>query len=184
MTLTNTIQIPYMDLITPPETEPLTLSEVKTALKIDGNDEDDFLIKLIRGAREAAERYLRRSIITQTWQLQFDQYVPTVVNLPRGPVQSVVSVKIIDHEWNETVINPDNYRLNAGKECLVLEAIPFGMVIQIRYVAGYGDIDHIPAQLKMGMIQHINAMYEDRTGSEDLPQMVRNLYAPFCIMKI
>ena len=76
--------VPYLDLANSPMTEPLTLAETKLALRVDGNEDDNMIIGLIKAARIMAEEYLRRSLITQTWKLQFDNFAPSIVNLPRG----------------------------------------------------------------------------------------------------
>lgn len=184
MVTTNITQIPYLDLITAPSVEPVTLNEVKLALRIDNNDEDGLLINMIRAAREAAENYLRRSLITQTWQLQYDSCVPNRVALPKGPVQSIESVKIIDSDWNETTMSDAAYYLNAGKEILVFEVSPIGMIIQIRYVTGYGEMENVPQQIKQGMLNHIANMYEDRVGGGTLTEVIKSQYAPFKLFRL
>ena len=178
------MQIPYLDLVTPPATEPLTLAEAKLALRVDGSVEDGYITSLIKAARGVAEEYLWRSLITQTWQLQFDQYVPNVVLLPKGPVKSITSVKMIAQDWSETVVATGNYRLNAGKEQLIFSAAPIGIIIQIKYVAGYGDSTCIPYQIKQGMLMHIASMYENRSGDVELPRLTVDFYAPYKLVKI
>ncbi|MBN9265961.1 MAG: phage gp6-like head-tail connector protein [Hyphomicrobium sp.] len=100
-------------LVTGPSVEPVTLDELKAWAKIDSADEDALLTSLIAAARDAAEQYLRRALITQTVRLTLDLDgrgidlpegvydlpvsaiyggLPTVVELPRPPVSSVTSV--------------------------------------------------------------------------------------------
>ena len=177
-------QIPYLDLISPPTTEPLTVTEVKAALRIDGVQEDGFILNLIKAARVMAEEHLKRSLITQTWQLQYDKYAPSVIALPRGPVQSVVAVKVIDREWVEQAIDPTTYYLNAGKESLVFEASAMGNIVQVRYVAGYGTVAQVPTAIKQGMLSHVVNMYENRSGSRALPEDAMALYKNYRIIRL
>lgn len=176
------MQIPYLDQIKPPASEPLTLSEAKLALRIDGSAEDAYIISLIKAARQCAEEYLRRSLITQEWQLQYDQYTPGIVYLPKGPIQEIIVAKVISQDWSETTIAPIDYYLNATKEKLIFAKTPIGMIIQIKYKSGYGDSDDVPLQLKEGMLAHIASMYENRDGNADLPRRTVDFYTPYKIL--
>ncbi len=178
------MQIPYLDLVTPPASEPLTLAEAKLALRVDGSNEDGYIVSLIKAARNTAEEYLRRSLVTQSWQLQFDNYVPQCVTLPKGPVQSVTFVKTIAQDWSETTVSSTNYRLNAGKENIIFSEAPIGMIVQIKYVTGYGDSTDVPYQIKQGMLAHIAAMYDNRDGNVDLTQATKDLYAAYKVVKL
>ncbi len=43
--------------------EPITIKEAKSYLRLDSDYEDDNLIQMIRAVREAAEQYLRCSLV-------------------------------------------------------------------------------------------------------------------------
>ena len=178
------MQIPYLDLIVPPATEPLTLADTKLALRVDGSLEDGYIVRLIKAARETAEEYLRRSLVTQSWQLQYDQYVPKILVLPKGPVQTVTQVKIISQDWSETIVDPNNYYLNAGKEVLRFKAQPIGLIIQVQYVTGYGDSVDVPGPIKQGMISHVVSMYENRDGVGGLPKTALECYAQYKLFRV
>lgn len=176
-------QIPYLNIITPPEVEPLTLAEAKLSLRVDGSGDDSFIVNLIKAARVMAEEYLKRSLITQSWQLQYDQYAPSVVVLPRGPVQKIDHVKIIARDWSEQIVDSLTYFLNAGKEQLVFDAAPVGHIVQIQYDTGYGDSSAIPQSIKQGMLAHIVSMYENRMENKGIPEAAMALYDQHRIMK-
>lgn len=155
--------------VTGPASEPVTLGEVKAWAKIDHSDEDALLISLIAAAREAAEQYLRRSLISQTLRLTlgldgcglgdylgegtYDLPVtalygglPSYVLLPRGPVQSIASVTTYGLDDAGTVFDPAYYTLNADGSRLSLAygaSWPSGLrpsaSCEVVYVAGYGD---------------------------------------------
>ena len=177
-------QIPYLDLVEQPATEPLTLNEVKHALQVDSSADDSHIIALIKAARVMAEEYLKRSLITQTWQLQYDLYSPSVVALPRGPVQQVNFVKIIARDWSEQLIDSNSYFLNAGKESLIFDAAPMGQIIQIQYVTGFGGEGDVPASIKQGMLQHVINMYENRNEDKALPESAIELYDQHRIVRL
>lgn len=59
-------------LITPPATEPVTLTDAKTFLKIDTTDDDTLVSACITGARRFVEEQTKRALITQTWEYWLD----------------------------------------------------------------------------------------------------------------
>jgi uncharacterized phiE125 gp8 family phage protein len=177
-------QIPYLDLINPPAQEPVSLAEVKLALRVDGNADDGHIQNLIKAARVMAEEYLRRALVTQTWQLQYDLYAPSVVNLPRGPIQSISFVKVINSEWVETTISESAYYLNAGKEALVFDAAPMGQIVQIQYVTGYGLPANVPEPIRQGIITHVLGMYQNRMDNRGVPDASLSLYNQYRSVKL
>ena len=54
-------------ITTEPATEPLTLTEAKEHLRVDGTDEDTLITSIITVARKLCENYTNRAFITQTW---------------------------------------------------------------------------------------------------------------------
>lgn len=102
-----------------PATEPITLAEVKSQLRIDqaDNSENDLLDLYIQSARETIEAINGIALITQTWRLTLDRfpggYSPwwdgvrdgaigslstgnrqVAIELPRYPLQAVTSMTV------------------------------------------------------------------------------------------
>jgi len=100
-----------LQLITAPETEPLTVAQAKAWCRIDTNADEALVTALIRAARTFAENRLRRSLLTQTWCLTIDSFPgPSLMGVPWGveytlpghaiilerpPIQSITAVKYI-----------------------------------------------------------------------------------------
>ena len=55
-----------------PLQEPIDLLQAKIFLRIDGNQEDELLRRLIKTARQAIESYTVRSFIRQSWTFSFN----------------------------------------------------------------------------------------------------------------
>ncbi|WP_152051820.1 head-tail connector protein [Tautonia marina] len=156
-------------LVTPPASEPVSLSEAKAWARIDGSDDDATLTALITAARLAAEQYLRRSLITQTWKLTLDLCgargsepwwdgvvdgplnslyggLPNTIPLPRGPVSAISSVVTYDLDNSSATYSASNYRLDNSGDRLILN---YGAIwpanirpkagCEITYTAGYGS---------------------------------------------
>lgn len=124
-----------LQLISPPQVEPVTLSEVKEFLRVDPGDtsQDDVITGLIIAARSWAEAYTSRRFITQTWQLGMDFFpgyidlklagakvsspfvsgsnavlvgIRYAIILPYPPVQSIANFSYLNANGSTTVMNP------------------------------------------------------------------------------
>jgi phage conserved hypothetical protein, phiE125 gp8 family len=77
---------------TGPSSEPLTLSEVKAFLKVDGSDEDGLITLLIQAAREGVEKYCTLALLPQTITEYFGKFEQYGLRLSISPLISVTSV--------------------------------------------------------------------------------------------
>ena len=200
-----------LTLVTPPASEPVTLAEAKAWARIDTADDDGLLAGLIAAARQAAEEYLRRSLVTQTWRLtvdgeaggrgewtpgvydlpvnHFDAALPDAIDLPRGPVQSITAVTTYDAANAAAVFAPAGYRcdparllLNPGYSWPAGLRTPGGT--DILYTAGYGAPADVPRPIRTGLLIHAASLYEQRGLCDDaagLPPGCLALYAPYRI---
>ena len=105
----------YAVRMTPPASEPLSLAEVKTFLRIDGSADDSILTTLIASARIMAEELTGKSLITQSWKLAYDDAVPACVKLIYLPLQAISSVVAINDAEESTTINSTQYQVNAAR---------------------------------------------------------------------
>ncbi|VAX28193.1 hypothetical protein MNBD_NITROSPINAE05-808, partial [hydrothermal vent metagenome] len=119
-------------LKTPPASEPVTLGEAKSYLRISDADDDAFITALITAIRERFESFALRSVITQTWTLWLDGFpaankkgapgdgnfelpvshfdaVKRVLEIPRPRLLSVAFIKTYDTENSATVFASSNY---------------------------------------------------------------------------
>lgn len=171
---------PYLILETAPASEPLTLTETKNYLRVSGSDEDTLITELIKAVRQAAENFLNSALITQTWNIRFDRYAPSEAKLPFGPVQSVEGVFLIDETGSETELSSSAYRLTAGNDKVQFNVTPVAHQVEVTYVTGYGNSgSDVPSPIKQGMLSHIAAIYEGRSGASALPEQSLQLYSPF-----
>lgn len=117
-----------------PASEPITLSEVKYALRITNTAQDTFLTQCITDARIYAENYTGRKFITQTlvgytdnftgirdnWftgfregsELELYAKGERKITMDWAPVSSVSQVDTIDVDNTETVYASSNYYLD------------------------------------------------------------------------
>lgn len=67
-----------LTIITQPTVEPVTRTNMKDFLRVDSSDtsSDTLIDRLVTAARSAVEGFLRRALITQTWDLVLDDIDP------------------------------------------------------------------------------------------------------------
>lgn len=167
--------------ITAPSSEPVTLTEAKLYLRVDSTTEDALISDLIVAARMDAEKYLKRSLISQTWQLAYNEYLEREVALQMPPIVSITSVVVTARDGTTQTIDPSTCYLNAAKNKLIFDNSVTGFLIEITYNTGYGAATAIPQPIKYGILSHIAALYDERglIGQANLPPQVSCLYNPF-----
>jgi uncharacterized phiE125 gp8 family phage protein len=166
-----------LKLKTAPAAEPVTLTEARNHVKVDSADDNLLITTLITTARQLAEKETKRAFITQTWQLILDS-AGSEIEIPKPPLQSVTSIKVIDDAGNESEVgssyydvdpsedSPGRVKLKAG--CTWPTHRGFASFI-IEFKAGYGDTaDKVPEMLRQAVLQIVGHLYDNR-GSEDIP---------------
>lgn len=176
--------------ITAPTSEPLTLAETKTHLRVSINDDDALITSLIVAARMMAEEYTGRAFITQSWRMWIDAFphggdaygegvyetstsllVKRYVIIPRPPLLAVTGVASYDdegvgtvfaaeHYFVDTASDPGRLALRTGASWPLAGRVTNG--ISIDFDAGYGGSADVPASIKAGMLAHIGHLYENR----------------------
>lgn len=160
-------------VIAGPATEPVSLAEVKTHLRVDIADDDAYITRLIQYAREQCEIGARRSFITRTLELRLECWpLDGDIEFPLGPLQSVTSVKWTDDAGVEHTMAATDYVVYAQLDPGVLMLKPsanwpggtlqIGPSIAVRYVAGYGADIAVPASYKQAILLMCGLMYENR----------------------
>lgn len=160
-------------IITPPETEPVTLAEAKLHLKVDGDEDDEKIPGLITAAREYCENYTRRALALQTFEGYLNRFpIVDYVELPRPPLKSVTSVIIKEATGAETTMTAD-VDYHADLESTVGRIIlPYGKSwpdftpfpsnpIRIRFAAGYTS-EEMPKLIKQAMLLLIGHWHMNR----------------------
>ena len=157
-------------VITPPVIEPVSLSEVKEYVKLDGEDEDVLLENLIASARITVEKLLGRSLLKQSIALRLDNWPRQVLNLPRSPIISVTAIRTVDEEGVKTTYNANNYYIIGGNKAQIIiksnSIFPVNYNrthggFEVEYIAGYGEEQKdVPENIRQAILQWIAVVYE------------------------
>ena len=159
-------------VITPPATEPVTLTQAKLHCRVDHDAEDSLIDSLITAARVYCEGVQNRAYVEQTLELTYDKFPAPVFYLPRPPLRSVESIKYTDKDGTEHIVDSDNYitdtasfkgrvSLKYGESwpSVILQPIA---AVKIRFTAGY---DEVPQTAKQAMLLLIGHWYVNREGA-------------------
>ncbi|WCK15408.1 head-tail connector protein [Agrobacterium tumefaciens] len=180
--------------VTAPEALPVSLEEVKKALRVDSADDDEMLTSLIQSAVDHYEGWtgvLGICLVDQTWRQSYDRY-NQCLRLPLGPVIAVDGVKTRDAAGTETQRPTTDYSVetDAAGRSYVRFVDGFTMpgdvarysAISIEYRAGWPIVDDkptVPADIITAIIARVQIGYEQTAtdASQTIANMERALIA-------
>lgn len=169
-----------LDVVTEPVAEPLSLTEVKTALRIDGSDEDTFLALLISTARRLVEQWTGRALVSTVYRATFQAFPPGTryFELPRTPVTAIGSIVYTDTNAVATTLDAADYTVALGDAIRPARIVPAYLTwwpqtrghiddVAITFTAGYADAASVPAELRSLVWMLADYTYKRPTSRED-----------------
>lgn len=162
-------------LTTAPTVEPFTVAEAKAQIRSVQSQEDGLILSYIGAARSAAEEYLSRGLLTQSWTLALSAFADVMPLPMAAPLQSVTSVKYYDVNGTQQTLAASNYTVDLfsrpGRVALAanqvwptLQSLRKVNKVEIQYVVGWTSRDLIPESIRQGMRIYIGALDADRDG--------------------
>lgn len=147
--------------IAPPAVSPVSLSDMKSYLRVDTTDDDNLIQDFIDSATVSVKQYIRRALITETFELTADGFTLSntqsderlaelgagmhmtsysyvlgqgqEMELPFLPIQSITSVKTFDRSNNESTFAASNYELDEqGGRLYLNEGVTFPSNLRAR----------------------------------------------------
>jgi hypothetical protein len=226
-----------LQVIVPPTVEPISLSDAKLHTRVDDDTSDDLFNVFITTARIAGENLTRRAFVTQTLQLTLDRFptgywpgsiignmpgYPRIypnstrrlyrrqsIELPKPPLQSIISVSYVDPNGDTQTLPESAYILVNDSDTVNPFIVPacgtswpetqdIPNCVTIQYESGW-PLDSngnptTPKAICAWMFVRVTGLYSQRenfvvgTVRKNLIQMDRsfvdNLLDPFVIMEI
>jgi uncharacterized phiE125 gp8 family phage protein len=163
-----------LTLITAATEEPLLLSEAKKQVELATQDtaHDEHLLRLIKTARQYAEEFTGRALVTQTWDFYLDQWPIDngMILLPKSPLASVTHVKYYDDDGTQQTWSSSNYVVQTSREPGRV-SLAYGQSwpsaryqpdsIVVRFVAGAARAS-VPDRIKAAMLLLIGHWFDHR----------------------
>ena len=165
------------------------LNEVKRYLRLSTNEEDSFLIDLIKSSISMLENYINKSVFNKKLQLQTDYCDQTnSLSLPFAPVKEIEVVNLVSKKTGKMIpIENNKYKLQAGdilyfdnfflnnlnyhKQYLVINYHTSGIFKEI--------IENQEMALKQALFAHIAYLYDNRGNNISFPQFIKNAYGKY-----
>lgn len=164
---------------TPPVVEPVSVSDAKAHLRVDGDDDNFYIASLISAAREWVEAYLDRTLVKTQWTLKMDRFPIGDIELPRPPMLPLaVSLTFTSESGAVSVLASNLYRVDSASTPGVVRPLreadwPAYMddanAITITYWAGYGDDGRsTPAAIRHAILMLVGQWYERRAAADSM----------------
>lgn len=160
------------EVSTEPGAEPISLDEAKVQLRVDADDENDFIESLISTARRKVEHETGRALTSQTIKAYWDAWpAGGSLPLPIYPAASVTSVKYIDEDGTLQTWASANYtadlvgmtpRIVPKPDVDTPDLGDYPNAVQVTYVAGSSTPGQVPAELKHAILAALTLLYERR----------------------
>lgn len=177
-----------IEVVTPPASEPVSLTEAKLHLRVDSADDDALITGLIKTAREHVEDHTGRALVTQQLILWLDRFpcssrrahlpIPEhsysvgntgLIYLPRSPVASVDKVSYLDPTTGVlTEFDSSKYRL-VDKKSLRPRLTP-------EYDQSWPDTRDVTNAVKIEMTCGVAADAVDETYKSAIKVLLKELY--------
>jgi len=180
-----------LQLLTPRVLQPLTLAEAKLHLRVDNTDEDDLIASLIVAATDAAEHYMGRAVLPQTWVQSLDAFADASVlqtsydlgsatqgntqkiALYMPPVTAITTITYLRaSDGTQQTLASNAYKLAKANDYLATVEPVYGTSwpsvrqqsesVQITFVTGYADAASVPALIKSWVKMRLGALYQNR----------------------
>jgi uncharacterized phiE125 gp8 family phage protein len=200
-TLRGSDYVPYGKLVlkTAPTSTVISLSEAKAFLRIDSDYDDDntYITSLINVATQVVEEFTRRRLMTQTYNLFYDEF-PPYINLQVGDVASVTHIKYYDADNTLQTLAASNYdvdtkvrpgRIYESENGDFPNTYERPNAVEVEFIVG-GTASDVPEPIKMAMFLIIGRYYENRqdvvtgTIASELPLMVDHLLTPYRLLEL
>ena len=200
-TLRGTNYVPYGKLVlkTGPATTAISLAEAKAFLRVDSDydDDDSYITSLIGVATNVVEQFTRRRLITQTYNIYYDEF-PPFMDLQVGNVASVTHVKYYDTDNTLQTLDTSEYdvdirvkpgRIYQAEDGNFPDTYERANSVEVEFVVGSAASD-VEDAIKQAMYIVIGRYYENRqdvvmgTQVNELPLMVEHLLTPYRLLEL
>ena len=158
------------------------LAVVKNFLKVDFNDDDTLITKMIKTATTQCETFINKTLVEKTYIYSIYKLENTSIFLPFPPIKTITSITITNKDFTTYTLDNNLYNLDTiGGVVNFKEKLNNFYRIDIEYTAGLTSIND---ELVQALLMHIARMYEDRSGYSPIPTNSANIYRKYKQIRI
>ena len=184
-----------LSLVTAPISEPVSLSEQKAHMRIDGDEDDAYIASCITAARTHIEGQTKRSIMDQTWDYGIDYAWPVKygvqrIDFPLNPIAAQTSPETLTITYvdssgvSQSLASTQFTVANRAHGSYIVPAYGVTLpeirwmpdAITVRFVSG--DSSNVPADLHQAVMILASQFYEERETSGNISKAVEALISP------
>lgn len=189
--------MPGLFVVTAPVSEPVTLADAMSHARVDSDEDQGFIQRCVKAAREWLEEITGRQFITATLRLDLDEFPACgYIDLPRPPLGSVTSVTYYDSSNVQQTLSASTAYESDPSPSLPRVRLRTGQwwpstydranAVSVTYTAGYGAAPaNVPAPIQMAILQLVAHWYQNRettvvgTISKELEFQTKRLIQPY-----
>lgn len=158
--------------ITEPGETPVTVPEAKTHLRVDGTDDDTFILALISAvvAHVEGPNGIGAPVISRQWELTLDGF-PCQIQIPMTNITSVDSIVYTDTDGVDKTLAASEYQVDLKGDPVRIEPAYSKTwpstravlgAVTVTFTAGYATAADVPEDLKAGLKLLLGHWYEHR----------------------
>lgn len=165
-----------LQIVETSEQLPFDIADVKAALRIESDEDDEILARLIADAIQQCETITWRTIRERTLCLILDDFECREIHLPRPKCNAVTSVEYYDITNTLRTLSPSWYQVDIVSQPGEVElaygyywpnTYPRNDAVKITYTAGYRDGDEIPECIFSAVCIYVAAIIYNKPPDYD-----------------
>lgn len=198
------LQIPRIDVVTPPSSEPVTLEQARAQCRVvafgspPASPDDDLLTAQSIAAREYVEHEIGYALVTQDLRATLDQFPwngcravdyrwhrdePIIL---RGVNIAVTSIAYTDGDGNDLTLDPALYQIDvSGGGARIWPAFSTcwpatrcqAAAVRILFTAGYAA-NEIPESLRRAILLVVGDLFANREAAQASPGLTMVIVNP------
>lgn len=192
-------QVPDPVVIIAPTDPPVSLTDMKSHLRVEIDDDDSIITALTTAATQYVEKIAGLAPVDQTLELRLDTYPPQRFIQLRGPLLHLLSYKYTDADGDLQDQDADSYIVESSLKNIAPRivpaynatwpyAMPVSDSLRVQWRAGFvdrtgsptEDMTKIPGPLLSAVKLHVEAHYErDERTFKMLMDAVDALLSPY-----
>lgn len=158
--------------VTAPALSPVTLLEAKQQCRVETDDDNALLQRLIDTATDMLDgpEGLGVALMPQTWKLVLPCFQAELL-LPLQPVTAITSIQYVDPAGATQTFSAANYRLFTAAVDAEVELVTNASwpatdsrraAVTVTFACGFADAASIPASLRHAILLMVGTLYENR----------------------